>query len=373
MSKAPTGPEAGASARPIELVVAEAIDSVEQSAKDALERVEHDLVQARQRVEHTWDQTRDRTRSFWRRARVAVLRWFDTSAQDHASEAELDRIDWLRALPFLGVHLACLGVFWVGVSWVALGTCLALYLVRMFAITGFYHRYFSHKAFKTSRPMQFLFGLVGASAVQRGPLWWAAHHRHHHRHSDRPQDLHSPRQHGFWRAHVGWFLTRRAFATDLGAIPDLARYPELRWLDRFDVVIPIALAVVLYCTGLALSAFVPELGTSGGQMLIWGFFVSTVLLFHGTVTINSLAHVWGRRRYETGDDSRNNWFLALITLGEGWHNNHHHYPGSARQGFFWWEYDLTYYGLKLMSWCGLIWDLKPVPERLKRVGRRAHP
>lgn len=300
-----------------------------------------------------------------RRALAAFLRWFDSSVSDDDGR-DPDRIDWLRVVPFIGLHLACLGVIWVGVSWFAVAVAAALYALRMFAITGFYHRYFSHKAFKTSRPMQFVFAVIGAMSVQRGPLWWAAHHRHHHRHSDRPEDLHSPVQHGFFRSHMGWFLTRRAFGTDSAAIGDLAKYPELRLIDRFDVLIPVALATALFFLGGWLETAAPGLGTSGPQLLVWGFFVSTVVLFHATVTINSLAHQIGSRRFETRDNSRNNWWLALLTFGEGWHNNHHHYPGSARQGFRWWEIDLTYYGLKLMKWLGLVWDLKPVPAGLKR-------
>jgi stearoyl-CoA desaturase (delta-9 desaturase) len=214
--------------------------------------------------------------------------------------------------------------------------------------------------------MQFFFALIGASCVQRGPLWWAAHHRNHHRFADTERDLHSPAHLGFWRSHVGWFLTRRGFRTDADVITDLHRFPELRWLDRFDVLVPIVFAVGLYFLGYWLQRHDPSLGTSGSQMLIWGFFVSTVVLLHATVTINSLAHRFGSRRYDTKDDSRNNWLLAIITFGEGWHNNHHHFPGSARQGFRWWEIDLTYYVLRGMALVGLVWDLKPVPAGLRR-------
>jgi stearoyl-CoA desaturase (delta-9 desaturase) len=309
--------------------------------------------------------TTEQTPSWWRRAGVALRRWIDTAAVD-SDERYPDRIDWLRVVPFVALHLACLGVLWVGVSWIAVAVAGALYALRMFAITGFYHRYFSHKAFKTSRPLQFLFALIGATSVQRGPLWWASHHRNHHRHSDTEADLHSPVTHSFWWAHMGWFLTPRGFATDWGSIRDLERYPELRWIDRFDTLIPVVLATVLFVFGEWLQAAHPQLGTSGPQMLIWGFFVSTVVLFHATVSINSLAHRFGWRRFATRDNSRNNLWLALLTFGEGWHNNHHHFPGSARQGFRWWEIDLTFYGLRLLSLLGLVWDLKPVPAQLKR-------
>ena len=290
----------------------------------------------------------------------ALIRWIDTS--DAASNgADPDRIDWLRVLPFVGLHLACLGVLFVGVSPVALWTAGALYALRMFAITGFYHRYFSHRAFRTSRALQFGFALLGAASVQRGPLWWAAHHRHHHRHADTERDAHAPR-HGFWRSHVGWFLTARNFATDHQAVKDLGRFPELRWLDRYDIAVPVALAAALAALGAWLG---PAYHTSGAQMLVWGFFVSTIVLFHVTVTINSLAHRFGRRRYATNDDSRNNWLLALLTFGEGWHNNHHHFPGAVRQGVAWWELDLTWYLLRTMAALGLVWDLKRMPASMR--------
>ena len=303
-----------------------------------------------------------------------LRRWFDTASDDAAPGPAGTQIDWARALPFLAMHLACLAVFWVGVSWFAVAVAVALYAVRMFAITGFYHRYFSHRTFRTSRAVQFLFALVGAACVQRGPLWWAAHHRNHHRHADTAADPHSPAVHGFWWSHMGWFLTREGFRTDWSRIPDLARFPELRWLDRYDVAVPIVLAVALYWLGATLEHAAPALGTSGPQLLVWGFFVSTIVLFHATVTINSLAHRFGTRRFATRDDSRNNPLLALLTFGEGWHNNHHFFPGSARQGFTWWEIDLTWYGLRAMSALGLVHDLKPVPAWvLARVhaGRQA--
>ncbi|MDX1646695.1 MAG: fatty acid desaturase [Longimicrobiales bacterium] len=276
--------------------------------------------------------------------------WFDASAVDGAAMTRTDAVDWFRVIPFIAMHLACLGVIWVGWSWTAVSVAVALYAVRMFAITGFYHRYFSHRSYQVSRPVQLVFAVIGASSAQRGPLWWAAHHRHHHRHSDTEQDLHSPRHHGFWWAHMGWITAPGNFPTDFDQVPDLVKFPELRFLDRFDVLVPLALAVGLFLVG-------------GAQLLIWGFFISTVVLFHCTCFINSLAHQLGRQRYDTGDDSRNSLVLALLTFGEGWHNNHHKYPGSARQGFFWWEIDLTYYGLLLLERLGMIHDLRKPPRR----------
>jgi len=301
-------------------------------------------------------------RSLGQRALHAVGGWFDTREVDEVDDASADRIDWLRATPFIAMHLACLAVFVVGVSAVAVWVAVALYALRMFAVTAFYHRYFSHRTFRTSRAVQFVFALIGASSVQRGPLWWAAHHRSHHRHTETALDPHSPTVYGFIWSHVGWFLTRRGFRTHWERIPDLARFPELRWLDRYDTLVPVVLAAAVYALGALLQRIAPQLGTSGPQMLVWGFFVSTVVLFHATVTINSLAHVIGSRRFDTKDDSRNNLWLALITFGEGWHNNHHFYPGTVRQGFRWWEVDLTYYGLRLLAAVGLVHGLKPVPE-----------
>ena len=295
-------------------------------------------------------------------------RWLDSGAPTTSNgDALTNHVDWLRVLPFLMLHLACFAVIWVGWSIFALAFALALYAVRMFAITGFYHRYFSHKAFKTSRFMQFLFAILGASAVQRGPLWWASHHRHHHANSEKYEDAHSPVQHGFFWSHIGWFLSEKYFYTQYERVEELAKFPELRFLDRFDVLIPILLGLSIYGLGELLAVYAPSLQTNGMQLFIWGFVISTVVLYHATFTVNSLAHVWGKRRYATQDESRNNPFIALITLGEGWHNNHHHFPGAARQGFYWWEIDLTYYGLKVMAILGLIWDVKTVPVHIKEA------
>jgi stearoyl-CoA desaturase (delta-9 desaturase) len=293
----------------------------------------------------------------------SLKRWFD-SGSERAAPADGDRIDWLRTAPFIAVHLACLAVFWVGVSSLALQIAIGLYVLRMFAITAFYHRYFAHRTFRTSRAVQFAFACIGAASVQRGPLWWAAHHRNHHINADTVADPHSPQVHGFMWSHMGWFLTSNGFRTDWKRIPDLARYPELRWLDRFDILVPVVLATCLFLIGVCIKHLAPQSGVSGGQLLVWGFFVSTVVLFHATVTINSLAHRFGTRRFDTRDDSRNNFWLALLTFGEGWHNNHHFCPGSVRQGFRWWELDLTYYGLRLLELFGLVYGLKAVPAHV---------
>lgn len=300
-----------------------------------------------------------------RKALGHLPRWFTNDPDEGIGLSELDnsRVEWFRTLPFWGVHLMCLGIIWVGWSWTAVGVAAALYVVRMFGITGFYHRYFAHRTFKTSRWLQFIGAAVSNASAQKGPIWWAAHHRHHHLHSDDEEDVHSPVHKGFLRSHMGWIFTARNAVTNLRLAPDLAKYPELRFLDRFDVLMPILLGVATYYLGVYLEAVHPELGTNGMQMLVWGFFVSTVAVFHATVSINSFAHLFGSRRYATKDRSRNNPLLALVTLGEGWHNNHHHYATSTRQGFFWWELDLTYMGLWLMSKLGLVWGLKPVPPK----------
>ena len=299
---------------------------------------------------------------------TSLVRWFDSWAVDVRDDVDPRRIDWARVVPFLVLHASCLLVFQVGWSITAVSFALAFYVVRMFAITAFYHRYFSHHAFRTSRWMQFLFALLGATAIQRGPLWWAAHHRAHHRHSDAEGDVHSPDREGFWWSHVGWILASANFRTRLELVPDLARFPELRFLDRFDILVPLLMIPGLYGLGEGLQAL--GLGGGGYQLLVWGLAVSTVLTYHITFCVNSVAHRVGSRRFETSDRSRNNALLALATLGEGWHNNHHRYPGSARQGFYWWELDLSYLALRFLAAFGLVWDLRPVPARILAQGRQ---
>lgn len=301
---------------------------------------------------------------------LSLWRWFDAdAAADQIPDTAIKKVDWFRILPFLIMHMMCLGVIWVGWSWFAIFTAFGLYFIRMFAITGFYHRYFSHNAFKTNRFWQFLFAVIGNSSVQRGPLWWAAHHRHHHRYADTEKDIHSPSQHGFIWSHMGWLTSPANFPTKMKFVKDWAKFPELGWINRFDTVIPVLLAAILFFGGNMLQIYAPQLKTNGPQLLIWGFFISSAVLFHATVTINSFDHMIGSRRYDTPDTSRNNAVLALITLGEGWHNNHHHYAISARQGFYWWEIDITYYLLKMLSWLGIVWGLRGLPEGLRNQNR----
>lgn len=303
---------------------------------------------------------------------VTVKQWFDSDYFPEgaaAVRARPEQFELRRCLPFLFLHLGCLGVIWTGWSWTAVGVAILLYLIRMFAITGFYHRYFSHRSFSTSRLMQFLFAVLGNTSIQRGALWWASVHRHHHKHSDQPQDAHSPRVSGFWWSHIGWMTSSKNFPTDYDSIKDLAKFPELVFLNRFDLIVPAVFGVALFGLGELAAAYAPELGTDGWQIFVWGFFVSTVVLLHATLFINSLAHVIGGRRFKTEDDSRNNFFLALLTLGEGWHNNHHRFMASARQGFYWWEIDITFYVLKALSLVGLVWDLRKVPSSVYEEAR----
>jgi len=274
------------------------------------------------------------------------------------------KLDYKVCVQFLLLHLACLAFIWTGVSTVAAVTCLSLYVVRMFAITAGFHRFFAHRTYRTSRVFQFLLAFTGTAAYQKGPLWWSAHHRRHHLYSDTETDLHSPITRTLWRSQVGWFLCRDSQETHVKLIPNLIKYGDLRLLDRFYTVPPILLALSAFLLGSLLHRYAPGLGTSGWQMLVWGFFISTVLLYHGTFSVNSLAHIFGKRRFETGDNSRNNLFVALITLGEGWHNNHHYYPATERQGIYWWEIDVSHYTLRMLSWLGIVWGLQKHPANV---------
>ncbi|MCA9562428.1 MAG: acyl-CoA desaturase [Myxococcales bacterium] len=249
-----------------------------------------------------------------------------------------------------------IGIIWTGVTWKALALCGVLYIVHMFAVTAGYHRYFSHRTFKTSRLGQFVLAWLAQSSAQKSVLWWAAHHREHHKRSDTERDIHSPVQKGFVYSHVGWIFDPEHDDTDLNRVKDLARYPELRFLHRFELLPAIV-------TGVLSTIFFGWVG------LFVGFFLSTVLVWHCTFFINSLAHVFGKKRFQTDDESRNSLFLALLTFGEGWHNNHHYHQSSTRQGFYWYEIDLTYMALKVLSWFRIVWDLREPPQRVLDEGR----
>jgi len=264
-----------------------------------------------------------------------------------------DDIVYPSAIPFVLVHLACFAAIWTGVTWQALALGAVLYWLRIFAIGAGYHRYFSHRAYTTSRAFQFVLAVMAQSTAQKSVLWWAAKHRHHHLHSDTEDDIHSPRHKGFIYSHLGWIFSRTHNSFNGVKVEDLMRYPELRWLHRHERLPALVLATICYLI-------------AGWPGLVVGFFWSTVLVYHATFCINSLAHVRGRKRYLTGDDSRNNWLLALFTMGEGWHNNHHAYQSSVRQGFRWWEVDFTFYALRALSWIGVVWNLKQPPAAVLR-------
>lgn len=270
-----------------------------------------------------------------------------------------ETIDFVPMIPFWGVQIAAVvGVIVLGWSWSGLALALALYAVRMFGLTAGYHRYFAHRSYKTSRFFQFLLALLGTTATQKGPLWWAGHHRSHHKYSDQPRDPHSVKQRGFFWAHIGWILVKRFVPTDYARIKDFAAYPELRWLNKWHLLPPIALATTLYLV-------------AGWWGLVWGFFVSNTLLWHGTFSVNSLAHLFGRRAYQTDDNSRNSFLIAIFTLGEGWHNNHHYYQASERQGFYWWQLDISHCVLRVLSWMRIVRDLNEPPRHVRdrRLGK----
>lgn len=273
---------------------------------------------------------------------------FNVKSTQHASE----RVDWLTSTPFILMHVgAVVGLFFFPITWSTVGLCLASYYFRMWALTTAYHRYFSHRSFKTSRWFQFVLAFLGSTTLQKGVLWWAAHHRDHHRFSDLPEDVHSPVQRGFFWSHVGWIIVPRFQETKYDRIKDFTKYPELVWLNNFWIVPIVTYSVAMYLLG-------------GWNAFFWGFVLSSVVLWHGTFTVNSLAHVWGKRRFATEDDSRNNFWIALITMGEGWHNNHHHYQSSARQGFYWWEIDMSFYVLKGLEKLGIVWDVRVPPKHM---------
>lgn len=274
------------------------------------------------------------------------------------------RFDWWQFSIFILMHIACLGVFWTGWSPVAVATAACVYGLQVFGITAFYHRCFAHRAFKTSRAMQLAGAVMGNMAMQRGALWWVSKHRRHHQHADTPEDAHSPRDHGLLWSHMVWFMECRHSETEEELVADLAKFPELRFLDRHPFLVPMTLAGSMFAAGAVLAAAWPTLGTGPWQMLLWGWLIPTMAMNHVTFCVNSVAHRFGTRRFDTRDESRNNLLVALLTFGEGWHNNHHRYPSSARQGFYWWELDVTYCLLRCLSWIGLVWDLKPVPQHV---------
>lgn len=276
-----------------------------------------------------------------------------------------NKVEWFRCLPFIVIHLLAVSAFFYPVTLYCVLLAVVSYSLRMFTITAFYHRYFSHRSFKTGRVVQFIGAFIACSSGQRGPLWWAAHHRRHHRHSDTDQDIHSPHAKGVFWSHTLWFMTDYAVPTLLKEIPDWLKFPELRFINRFDWIPVLVLGYGCYLLG-SWDWFHSATGLNSLTTFIWGFLVPTVCLYHATFAVNSISHLFGKKRFDTGDESRNNGLVALLTFGEGWHNNHHFFPGSARQGFFRGEIDITYYLLKVMSCLGLVHDLRPVPAWVKK-------
>ena len=281
----------------------------------------------------------------------------------HAIEDEDNRL-LMASSPIALMHLLALGTIFTGFSWAALIALGVTYSIRVFALTAGFHRYFSHRAFKTSRAFQFVLAWVGTSSAQLGPMWWAANHRHHHQHSDKVEDIHSPVVKSAFLAHIGWVMCRAYNSIQHHRIKDLSKYPELRFIDRFHVLPVLSLIGLLYAIGASLSHFFPGLGASGIQMVMWGFFLSTVLVYHVTFCVNSVTHIVGKKRFATDDESRNSWWVALLTFGEGWHNNHHRWPLSARQGMYWWEFDLTFLILRVLEKFRIVWDVKVYPEKI---------
>ena len=263
-----------------------------------------------------------------------------------------DFVQYWDVIPFLSIHLMCLMAFQTGIQWEWVLLAVGSYYLRMIAVTAGYHRYFSHRSFKTSRVFQFILAFLAMTSAQKGVLWWAAHHRHHHKYSDQEEDVHSPLQRGWWFSHVGWILSAEYMRTDLNLVRDFRRNPEIWFLNRFYWIPPLCYALLVYSVW-------------GFPGLVWGVFISTTALYHCTFFINSLAHLIGRVRYKSDDGSKNSFILAILCCGEGWHNNHHHYQSAANQGWFWWEVDVSYYVLSLLSWLGIVWDLRAPPEHVK--------
>lgn len=260
-------------------------------------------------------------------------------------------------IAFSAMHLACLAIFFVNYNITALFVFLITFSMRTFALTAGYHRYFSHKSFQTSRVFQFILALVGTWASQKGPLWWSGHHRYHHIHSDKETDMHSPKN-GVFQAHVGWVFEARSDEVDPKFIKDWNKYPELVWLDKYAHESFALYLVGLFILGSCISYFYPTLETSGLAFVFWGGILSTVLLYHTTFSVNSICHIFGSRDYQTTDNSRNNWLIALITFGEGWHNNHHKFAYSIRNNLKFWQIDITYMILCILKRFRIVWDFK---------------
>lgn len=274
------------------------------------------------------------------------------------------KIEFWGNLPFILLHAGCLLVFFTGVSAGAIAIFFLTLIPRMFGLTAGYHRYFSHRSFKTSRAFQFMLALLGAASLQKDPMWWAAHHRNHHKYTDTEKDSHSPVISGFFWSHMGWFMCKKnANLHPDPHVPDLAKYPELVFLNRHQKIPALGFLFLLIAAGHFFEQFVPQLSVTWGQTVVWGFFISTIVLHHVTFCVNSVSHLFGSKPYDTGDESRNNALVAFLTMGEGWHNNHHKFPYSEKHGHKWWQIDMTHGILRVLSWLGIVWDLNVPREK----------
>jgi stearoyl-CoA desaturase (delta-9 desaturase) len=263
------------------------------------------------------------------------------------------------ALIWIGIlHLGALMAFVPGFfTWQALLVCvIGHWVTGGIGITMTYHRLLTHRSYAVRpRALEYLLTIIGCCASEGGAIGWVADHRRHHAFSDEEGDVHSPNR-GFGWAHMFWWMTpdiTSVHTNDYYArwAPDLQKDPIHRFLDKYFIVFPIATAAILYAIG-------------GMPWLVWGFFVRSVTVLHSTWLVNSATHIWGYRSYETRDTSTNLWWVAILTYGEGWHNNHHAFQTSARHGLRWWEVDMTYALLRAMSMVGLVYNLK-----LPKVGR----
>ena len=267
-------------------------------------------------------------------------------------------ISYSNATRIILFHLSVVLVFISGYSFTALITFLVLFLVRLFVITGFFHRYYSHRSYQTSRWFQFLLTFIGTSAGQQGPLSWATSHITHHQHADAEDDPHSPVLNSGFYAHIGWLLQKDALSTNDKIVKPFTKYPEIVFLDRYHYIGTTSLIISLALLGMLLSEHYPELGTSALQLVSWGFILSTLLILHGACLVNSVGHLYGYRRFKTKDNSHNVWWLFPLTLGDNWHNNHHHAPKSASFSYAWWEVDIIYLCILILEKLGLVWNVK---------------
>ncbi|HEY8996245.1 MAG TPA: fatty acid desaturase [Edaphobacter sp.] len=270
-------------------------------------------------------------------------------------EHQEGRINWVTAIAMVIFHIGAVAALFF-FSWKNLAVAAVMYFLAINVGIGMcYHRLLTHRGYKTPRFMEYLLTICGTMALEGGPIFWVATHRVHHQNSDHEGDPHTPHD-GTWWAHAGWIISGRALHSETALLgryaPDLTRDPIHVWLSKYHW-LPLTIAGFLQ---IALGAALADPGhrvVGALGMVLWGTFLRTTLGLHATWLVNSATHLWGKRRFETHDDSRNSWWVALLTGGEGWHNNHHAHPVSARHGLTWYEFDINYYGIWLMSKLGL--------------------